>query len=67
MPEHFYYYANNHFAGVIPMGREPHNDGRGIGADVLDWVDNGHFIRFQRKRYDSSNIMDFLRLFPNWT
>lgn len=67
MPKNYYYYANNHFAGVLPMGFEPHNNGRAIAADVLNWVDSGHFIRYARKKYDASNIMDFLRLFPNWS
>lgn len=49
------------------MGFEKHNEGYAIASDVLNWVDSGHFIRYNRKRYDASNIMDFLRLFKNWS
>jgi hypothetical protein len=67
MPKNYYYYANTHNAGILPMGFEKHNEGRAIASDVLNWVDSGNFIRYNRKRYDSSNIMDFLRLFKNWS
>ena len=67
MPKNYYYYAVLPSGKICSLGFEPHNNGYAIAADVLCWCDSGNFIRYNRKKYDNSNIMEFLRLFKNWS
>ena len=66
-PKNYYYYAVTNTGNIRPSGFEPHNDGQAIAADVVDWCRSGNFIRYNRKKYDKSNILEFLHLFKNWT